>query len=162
MNEITRVALFALVYREAHKTRAQSSENLLEDVDVCSGEVSLATLLGSCYLTEEDWVLLNQLQGPDDFLPLARRIVHEDPFRAEVLLHACPPHGRRSNSGWAASLVARWDAVAAARVALRDEGLTATRDDLDELAVGAYKTVTGKTHADYLDEYEDILFPEYA
>jgi len=33
-------------------------------------------------------------------------------------------------------------------------GLTATRDDVEDLAVAAYSALTGKTHSDYLDEYE--------
>jgi hypothetical protein len=162
VNEVTLVALYALAYREAYKHHCWAGEHLIELYDCAPGDVSLATLLGSQLLNRQDSELLCQLDEADDFMRLARKIVRRDPFRAEVLLHACPPHGRRSRRPWAAALVARWDDVRRARLALRDEGLTATRDDVEELAVAAYSALTGKTHSDYLDECEDQMFLEYA
>lgn len=156
MNETTRVALYALVYREAYKNRCWSSEGLLELVEIAPGDVSLATLLGSQYLSKDDWNVLHQLDEPSDFMRVARHIVRDDPFRAEVLLHACPPRGRRSERPWAAALVARWDAVVDARWALRDDGLTATRNDVEELATSAYVALGGDLdeHEAWLDEVE--------
>jgi hypothetical protein len=162
VHETARVALYALVYREAYKNRCWSSEGLLELVEIAPGDVSLATLLGSQYLSKDDWNVLHQLDEPSDFMRVARQIVRDDPFRAEVLLHACPPRGRRSERPWAAALVKRWDAVVDARWALWDEGLTATRDDVEELAVAAYSALTGKAHEEYLDEFEEQMFPQYA
>jgi hypothetical protein len=161
MNEIVRVALYALVYREVYKACHTCTEDVLDDIEVCPSEVSLALLIGSQYLDDDDWRVLNQLQEASDFLQVARQIARNDPFRAEVLMHACPPKGRRSERPWAAELVERWDAVAKARWALRDEGLTMTRGDVEAFAVSAYEALSGKSHAEYLDEYEEQMYPEY-
>jgi hypothetical protein len=161
VDEIVRVALYALVYREVYKARHRCMDDVLDDIETCPSEVSLALLIGSQYLEDADWAVLHQLQKESDFVQVARQIAREDPFGAEVLLHACPPNGRRSKRAWAAKLVERWDSVAAARRALRDEGLTASRADIEAVAVAAYEAATGKTHEEYLNEYDDQMFPEY-
>jgi hypothetical protein len=154
------VALWALVYRVAYFRHYTCAEDALTDLECCPGEVSLATLIASERLREEDWELIRRLDGPRSYLPLAREIVTDDPFRAEVLLHACPPNGRKSDRGWAAHLVRRWDRVSGARAHLQAEGLLATRDAVENVALAVYQMLTGGTHADYMDEYEDTLFAE--
>jgi hypothetical protein len=161
----TRIALSALMYREMFLGGVfglSSHEELLEWIECNPGEVSQATLAGSTYLNADDWSVLRQLRERAAFLRTARKIATADPFRAEVLLHACPPHGMRSQRRWATDLVRRWDAIERAMAALREEGFTTTRDDVEEIAVDVYKHVTGKSHSDYLDEYEEHMFPEYA
>jgi len=37
---------------------------------------------------------------------------------------------------------------------MRDQGLTARRDDVEAVAVAAYTALSGTTHEDYLDQYE--------
>lgn len=156
MSDVDRVALLALIYREHHNAHHSGPEGLL-DFESCPGEVNLATMLGSESLTGFDWLLIRAMQTGCDLNPLAAEL---DSTRAEALLHAWPPEACAPPDGaWTLPYGAdRWQAVEAKMQRLRDEGLTASRDDVELVAVAVYEAVTDKNHAAYLDEYADSIF----
>ena len=110
MDEAVRVALLALTYRECWRQGYRSYTEILDDFAEVPDELSLATVIGANMLAPFDWEMLNELSfrngqsDEGDFLPLARAIAPSDPLRAEALLHACPPNGRKSTRAWAAHL----------------------------------------------------------
>ncbi len=156
MNGVDRVALLALIYREHHNAHHYGPESLFEDFECCPGEVNLATIVGSELLDELDWLLIRAMEKGRDLNPTAAEL---DPVRAEALLHAWPSEGSPPDGAWTLPYGAdRWTAVEAKMQRLRDEGVTASRDDVELVAVAVYKAVTGKNHAAYLDEYADTIF----
>jgi hypothetical protein len=84
------------------------------------------------------------------------------PIRELTLLHASdipsPPE-----APWAAPFaVPRWDDVRHAMAVLVADGVTASMDAVEEVAVAAYQQLTGSSYEDYLGEFEEYLFPDYA
>lgn len=153
-----KVAALALVYRACHLNQHSGPDSVLVDIECCPGEISLATLAGS-QLDEVDWRLIAVLETPKRLLAVARVVAQHDQLRAEALMHALPPGGRRSRRQWAAAFAGRrWRQVERAMRALRADGVTLSRDDVEGLALAAYTAGTGKTHNNYMDEYADLLF----
>jgi hypothetical protein len=159
-----RVAALAVLYRACQLNHHRGPESVLEDLSSCSGEVSLATLEASRAFKRVDWEIVAVLDRPEHVLATARALLQQDdPLRAEAMMHALPPHGRRSRKQWAASFVGRrWHKVERAMRELEAEGVAASRDDVESVAVNVYRTLTGKSYEDYMDEYEDLLLAERA
>jgi hypothetical protein len=162
MDSERRVALLSLLYRTCHVNRHSNAQSIEDDFGSCPGEVSLATLEASRSFTWKDWRIVALLDQPEHVLAAARTLATDgDPARAEALMHALPPHGRYSWKPWAEQYSGkRWRAVECAMRELEAEGITASRDDVESVAVYAYRALTGGTHEDYMDEYADSLFRE--
>jgi hypothetical protein len=145
------VALLALLFREAHRNRWESIDSIAADQDVCPGELSWFSMLAAHQFTAWDWSIIRRLSEPADFVRIAKQST--DPLRAEALLHAAGPNGRRSRREWAAEYVEeqRWNRVRVFMSAFEQEGITATRDDLDALASLAWQTATGEMYERYAD-----------
>ena len=155
MHAVEGIALLALIYREHHAAHHSGPEGLLDDFECCPGEVTLARMIGSDTLAELDWLLITAMAKGGDLNLLAAAL---DPVRAEALLHVWPAGSPPPDGLWALPFGAdRWDAVEAAMQAMRSEGLTASRDEVEAVAVAAYSVLTGTTHEEYLDEYEDTI-----
>lgn len=154
-------ARLALLYRTAHNNHHVDANSLLEDFECNRNEVSLAAMHASSTLLRLDWQILSVLDHPERIADMAEHLVGEDePLRAEALMHASLDFIPRRDKAWSAPFAgSRWGRVAVAMRVLEDEGFTATRRDVEALAVAVYKAVTGKTFDDYLDEYEDTLYP---
>lgn len=150
MEAVRDVALLALIYRECYLTRRTSLDAINDDLDACPGEVSWLTMIAADKLTPYDWELVAQLEGPSDFMRLARRV---DPLRAEALLHAVPPSGRCSQRPWAEPYAARWGRVRSRMRQFEGEGVTATRDTLESVAAAAWMAATGDTFEQYADRW---------
>lgn len=150
MTEPRDVALLALIYREQYLARRTGLDSVADDLDTCPGEVSWLTMIAVHRLTEYDWELLSELRGSSDFLRLARGV---DPLRAEALMHAAPPNGCCSQRPWAEPYRERWGAVRARMRLFEQEGITATRDDLDSVAAAAWMAATGDTFEQYADAW---------
>jgi hypothetical protein len=151
MHAVEEVALLALMYYEHCKAHHSGPEGLLDDFECSPGEVNLATMIGSETLGELDWLLIEAMNEGGDLNPLASCL---DSTRAEALLHAWPSEVAPPDEVWAMRFRGDgWDAVETAMQALRDEGLTARRDEVEAMAVAAYTALTGNTHEDYLDHY---------
>jgi hypothetical protein len=150
MHEVREVALLALLYRENYLAGRTELDSIATDQEVCPGELSWLTMIGSYTLTPSDWAILGDLDERSDFLRLARIV---DPLRAEALMHAAPPNGRCSRKPWADPYRARWGPVRARMRLFEQEGYTATRDELDSLAAHAWIAATGDTFAQYADAW---------
>jgi hypothetical protein len=139
--DVREVALLALLYREHYNARHTGPEGLLEDFEVCRGEVNFATMIGAETLTETDWLVVRAMDTGGDLNPLAADL---DAGRAEALLHAWPTEAPPPDGRWTLPYGAdRWAAVEEAMQHLRAEGLTASRDRVDAIAVAAYEAATG-------------------
>lgn len=147
------VALLALLYRHAWQNRWESIDDIISEQENAAGELSWFSMLVAHQFTSHDWELMRALDEPSDFTVLARG--EPDPLRAEALLHAAPPSGRRIKRKWAATFVtpSRWDRVVVFMDVFEREGLTATRDDIEAVAAGAVRAATGATLDGYLDEW---------
>ena len=158
------VALLSLQYRACHLNRHSGPDGVLEDIECCPGEVSLATLAASDSFTWQDWRIVAILDQPEHLLQAAQALAADgDAIRAEALLHALPPCGLLSCERWASPFRGgRWRKVERAMRAISAEGITASRDDIESVAVSAYRALTGNTHEDYMDEYADTLFAGHA
>jgi hypothetical protein len=150
MHEVREVALLALLYRENYLARRTGLDSITEDAEVCPGELSWLSMIGAEALTEYDWAIIRGLDGPSDFLRLARIV---DPLRAEALMHAVPPNGRCSRRPWAEPCRERWGYVRSRIRLFEQEGYTATRDDLESLAAQAWMAATGDTFEQYADAW---------
>ena len=95
------------------------------------------------------------LDEPERVVAVAPGLLVCDPLRSEALLHAIRPNHARPRDG---APLRRWRAIRRAIRELERQGLTANRDDVELTATAVYEAVTGKTYADYLDEYADTLY----
>jgi hypothetical protein len=88
-----------------------------------------------------DWAILSDLHEAEHAVPAyvanARRIAPWFPYRAEALLHAAPPNGRRTRRKWADDIYERWDLIRRDMDWLRLNGYTLTHRTLDEFATSA-------------------------
>ena len=150
MHEVREVALLALLYRENYLARRTGLDSIADDQEVCPGELSWLTMIGADTLTEYDWAIIGDLDGPSDFLRLARTV---DPLRAEALLHAVPPNGRCSHKPWAEHYRSRWGYVRSRIRLFEQEGYTATRDVLESLAARTWMAATGDTFEQYAEQW---------
>lgn len=158
MNAVEQVALLALVLREVSNARHTGPEGLLEDFEACRGEVNLATLISAELLTETDWFVVQAMDTGANLNPLAEDL---DAVRAEALLHAWPSEAPPPEGEWTLPYGAdRWAAVEEAMQQFRGEGLTASRDRVEQIAVAAYRAATGVSYEEYLDEYEHLILPD--
>jgi hypothetical protein len=164
MYRAERAAWFALLYRACEYNHHTGVESHLDDLGSCPGEISLATLEASRLFTDVDWQLVSLLiDTPEGVLELAERLLLAgDAFRAEALLHASdnpsPPE-----RAWATRFAgSRWLDVRQAMTGLISDGVTASMDDVEELAVAVYRQTTGGSYEDYWDECDEDLLPECA
>lgn len=155
MHAAEEVALLTLIYREHHAAHHSGPGGLLDDFECCPGDVNLATMIGSDTLADLDWLLIRAMNKGGNLNAIAADL---DALWAEALLHAWPGDSPPPDV-WALPFGAdRWDAVEAAMQAMGSEGLTASRDEVEAVAVAAYTVLTDATHEEYLDEYEDTIF----
>jgi hypothetical protein len=164
-DEVARVALLALTYRELAKNysvvgpRVDGSE-IVYDLDSGREDVSLLTLLGSNAMGELDWIVVRAFDRPDVLASLTADLVEVEPVRAEAILHAIAEVGDRNAgpvpTGRALAAAERWEEVEEAMDALRDLGIAGTRDEVFEMYVGAMQEATGRTRDkivyDFVDE----------
>ncbi len=164
MDRPERAAWLALLYRACEQNHHTGIASHLDDLGSYPGEISLATLEASRIFSDLDWQLVSLLiDRREHVIATAQLLLSEgDGLRAEALLQALgdpsPPE-----AGWAACFGGeRWESVRQAMAGLAQGGLTMSMDAVEELAVAAYKQLTGRSYEDYLDEYEAYLLPESA
>lgn len=157
MSGVEGVATLSLIYREHHNAHHSGADGVLEDLEVCPGEVNLATMIGSEHLDELDWLVVRAMGTGGDLNPLAADL---DAVRAEALLHAWPVDAPPPDGPWTLPFGAdRWAAVEEAMQKLRGDGLTTSRDRVGLIAEYAFRAETGMTYDEYTgheDEYDFV------
>jgi hypothetical protein len=164
MHRPERTAWLALLYRACERNQHIGVLSHLDDLDSCPGEISLATLEAAQVFSDLDWQLVSLLiDKPEHAVVIAELLLLEgDALRSEALLHA-PGDPSPPEEAWAARFAgSRWQEVRRAIATLVGDGLTASMEAVEELAMTAYRQLTGNSYEDYLDDYEEYLFPEYA
>jgi hypothetical protein len=147
-----KVALLALVYAQLYMARHSDPDNLLEDFEVCRGEVTLAAMIGSQAAEPFDWFLIRAMDDPAALRATARDVAEVDPLRAEALLHAWPPEADGPNDAWALRYGGeRWTQVEQVMEQLRADGLTTSREDVNAIACRAYAEAVGVPFTVVLD-----------
>lgn len=161
MHRPDQVAWLALMYRSCERAHHTAFLSHLDDLDSFPGEISLATLEAARVFTDADWALVgNLIDHPENVLATSAELtLRDDSLRAEALLHAVDQETRNAWAGFYRG--SRWREVEHAMQQLETAGLAANRDDVEEVAVAAYKMLTGRTHEEYMDEFAVFLFPEY-
>lgn len=128
-----RVALLAVIYREAWKLLPEPSrEALMEELEHQPGEISFVLLMATDLLETQDWALLRAMDKPDALPLLAVVLGCYDPARYEALLHAWPPDADsglvpRGGDEWEA----RWAEVEAAMQTYEGAGFTRSHSEQD-------------------------------
>jgi hypothetical protein len=155
MHGVEEVAVYAIMLREAGRNHHTGPDSLLDDVDSCRGELSLATLMASDKFTELDWSIAEMLyHRPEQALDIAQRLYEsDDPLAAEALLHAVPPNGKRTRACWDESFRERWAQVRASMAAFEREGLAIKFDDVDAIVDDAYRSATGASQEEVIDNF---------
>lgn len=152
MPGVQRVALLALVFQTVGRHPDPDPLGCLEDVEVAPGELSLLYLTSTTHLSELDWALLRIRAWRPQALPeIAEVLAIADPLRAEALLHAWPPEAPPPPRE---AFEERWQKVETAMQDLRDDGLTASRTDVNAIAFSAYAEASGKTLDEVFDEFD--------
>lgn len=139
MGYIEQVAVRALIYSECARQGFYSLGDLVAASHRDAGsELSEATLRAAHDLSGLDWAILKDLRDTGhraaSYASKAREIAPWFPYRAEALLHAAPPNGRRSQRAWAATFASRWDDVRQAMEERREQGFAVTHRELRHLA----------------------------
>jgi hypothetical protein len=76
-------------------------------------------------------------------------------MRAEAVLHSRYPDGHRYTRAWAAPLVRRWGEVRAAMARLENEGMIAAHEDVELVAMRAWRSMTNGTVEDYIARFDE-------
>jgi hypothetical protein len=142
-----KTAALALIYRDLYFANVYSAEEVIEFCEEAPGELGPLAKYAAMSLTEADWFTLRIFEEyPDQIASWANRVHEIDPARAEALLHfwpkenSLPPFG----DGWTYPYIgSRWDEVEAAMLFLESRGLTAKRDEVDEVARQAWISMGG-------------------
>lgn len=148
------VALLTLLIRHAWQNRWEDLDSIIVDQGIAPGELSWFSMLAAHQLTEDAWRVIRVLNEPADFTRWARELSATDPLRAEALLHAVEQRNARwAFTKWAAPYTApeRWRRVQQFMKMFEEEGIGATRDDIEAIASWAWRAVTGEP----LDRYAD-------
>jgi hypothetical protein len=155
MNRPEDVAALALAYRTCHAKSFFSAASVDDDLATAAGEHSLVVLEASRVFKKVDWRATWMLSQPPYAVRLARLLLARgEGLRAEAILHAIPPNGRRTRKAWAAESTQRqrWDAVRDEMDRLEARGVTASVNDVDDTFRDAYMQLTGKSEDDYVAE----------
>jgi hypothetical protein len=144
------VALVALVYRELAEPCATGPrtgpDSIYAEFADGGDQVSLVALYGTSALTDLDWFLLRALDaGPVE--TLAEDLADVDLLRSEALLHASP----ETVSPRSFDELVRWREVEEKMQEFREMGLTATREDVELIAVSA----SGLSIDEYIRRHEE-------
>lgn len=155
-----RVALLALLLREAAKNHHTNEQGHLDDLVCYPGELSLATLAAGSLFGPGEWEAVHLLSwDPPGWtvVQTAGDLCEEGAtLLAEALLHAHGPKGKRTRASWAEPYMDRWWRVRAAIRGYEAQGIAARFGDTDRDAERAYCAVTGSTP----EEMDDRWPPE--
>jgi hypothetical protein len=165
-DEVERVAITALTYRELHRSWSlfgprTSGDDIVADLEAGRQDVSLLTLLASRAMSDLDWVIVRALDRPDVLASLLKDVAESEPWRAEAVLHALAAGGGWEATSFPASLVLaaveRWAEVEEALERWRDLGLTATTDDVFTTYLDAMEVATGRSRVSIECEFIDEM-----
>jgi hypothetical protein len=151
------IAVLALMYRTCDRQHHTAKICHLEDIEADPGEVSMATLQAGQQFGDLDWLIVEVLiEHPSRAADLAELLSHAGHrTRAEAVLHATTSY---VGSDWAKPYIhKRWWKVEREVKRLIYEGFTASRDEVEEVAIAAFKQITGRSYEDYMDEFEPEL-----
>lgn len=142
MHSVPRVALLALLLREAANNHHTAPESLTDDMASYPGFLSLATLAAGHALGETEYALAELLyNAPGWSVVKLAADLHEadEPLHAEALLHAYDTKGKRTRAEWAEPYMNRWWRVRETIANYEAHGITTTLGDVEIDAHCAYK-----------------------
>jgi hypothetical protein len=164
LHAVDEVAWLALLYRTCDRGHYTNPHGPMEDLECNSGEISIAMLEALSKFSDLDWEIVGILIDFEHLVPVAAEelaaagaSVSAYRLRAEALLHAATdkdPHAYVGQAWAEAFLQKRWWAVEQNMRGLVEQGLTARRDEINQVVLAAYQSVTGSTVQEYLDDWE--------
>ncbi len=165
------VALLAVCYTAMFNyssvgPRVDGSE-IYEDLEVEHPTLSLVTMFASAAFDEFDWAIV-RARGEDERrerrgleTELSRVLVEVDPYRVEAVLHALAAGGSWEGlpvpADLALPVMERWELVEAAMDRWRALGISATREDVEQLFIDASAEVSGRPRDEIYDEFLDAM-----
>jgi hypothetical protein len=142
---VERIALYAVLLRDSARNRHVGKESLFEDLE-CehSDQLTYAQMLAHGSFTDLDWDLVQMLCDGRPIIGTAHKLYREQQVvRAEGLLHAVFPRGKRPRGQWAVFICARWREVRQAIATFEAIGITLTTDEMHDIAESAYMKASG-------------------
>jgi hypothetical protein len=140
------VALYAVLLRDCARNRHVEKDSLLVDLE-CehSDQLTYAQMLAHGSFTDLDWDLVKIVCDGRWERTTAKKLYQEQLqfMRAEGLVHAAFPRGKRPGGSWAAPIRRRWHEVRRAIAAFEDTGITLTTNEMNDVAESAYMTASG-------------------
>jgi hypothetical protein len=137
-----KVAMLALLLREAATAPFRDRQFHLEELVSDSPELNLVTLVAGSYFGETEWALCELLAREPAGYVIVRAAgdltATDSPLHAEALLHAYGSKGKCTRAVWAEPFMQHWSAVRAAIRAYEAHGLTKAFGELGEEAHEAY------------------------
>ena len=137
-----KVAMLALLLREAATAPFRDGQFHLEEIVCDSPELNLVTLVAGSRFGEAEWALCELLAAQPPGWSIVRAAgdlaAAGAPTHAEALLHAYGEKGKRTRAKWAEEFMYRWSSVRAALRAYEAHGLTKAFGELGEEADETY------------------------
>src|SRR5436309_1883209 len=110
-----KVAMLALLLREAATAPFRDGQFHLEELVSDSPELNLVALVAASYFRETEWAICELLARQPVGYVIVRAagdlVAADEPLYAETLLHAYGKKGKRTRAVWAEPFMQRWSSV---------------------------------------------------